>query len=125
MGVWILMLICNLLFPVIMLIAGKLFLKGAPKKINYLIGYRSSMSMKNEDTWCFAHEVAGKYWWKWGWPSLALSVMGMLFVLGQTENIVAIVGLCLMCIMTIPVFGVILHTEKTLHKVFDKDGNRR
>lgn len=125
MGVWILMLICSLSFPAIMLVAGKLFMKGAPKKINWVIGYRSAMSTKNEDTWCFAHAVAGKFWWKWGWPCLVLSVAGMLCVLGQAENTVAITGLCIMCVMTIPIFGVLVHTEKALHRVFDKDGNRR
>lgn len=50
MGVWILMLICSLSLPVIMLVAGKLFMKGAPKKINWVVGYRSAMSTKNEDT---------------------------------------------------------------------------
>ena len=125
MGVWILMLMCSLAFPAIMLIAGKLFMKGMPNKINWWIGYRTPMSTKNEDTWRFAHTVAGKFWWKWGWPCLALSVIGMLCVLGQPENTVALIGLCIMCVMTIPIFGVLLHTEKALHKAFDKDGNRR
>ena len=66
MGVWFLMLVCSLSFPAIMLIAGRLFIKGAPKKINWTIGYRSPMSMKNADTWKFAHTVAGKFWRKWG-----------------------------------------------------------
>lgn len=124
MEIWFLMLVCGLLFPTIMLVAGKLFLKGIPKKINGVIGYRSPMSIKNADTWQFAHTVAGKFWWKWGWPCLVLSVIGMLCVLGQTENTIAIVGLCIMCVMTLPIFGVFAHTEKALRNTFDKDGNR-
>lgn len=119
------MLVCSVSFPAIMLIAGRAFMKGYPKKINSLIGYRSPRSMKNQDTWRFAHAVCGKFWWKWGWPCLALSVIEMLCVWGQTEHIVAITGLCIMCVMTIPIFGVLFHTEKALQKAFDKDGNRR
>lgn len=67
MGIWFMMLSFNLLIPAIMLIAGRLFSKKAPKDINWIIGYRTTMSMKNEDTWAFAHQIAGAFWWKWGW----------------------------------------------------------
>lgn len=50
MGIWFMMLGFNLLIPAVMLIAGKLFLKNLPKNINWIIGYRTGMSMKNEDT---------------------------------------------------------------------------
>ncbi len=49
MGIWFMMLGFNLLTPAIMLGAGKLFLKKAPKDINWIFGYRTTMSMKNED----------------------------------------------------------------------------
>ena len=55
MGFWIFMLITDLLIPVIMTVFGWYFIKQAPKNINYLFGYRTEMSMKNEDTWKFAH----------------------------------------------------------------------
>lgn len=121
---WFLMLGCDLLFPAIMLIAGKLFMKSPPKNINWIIGYRTAMSMKNEDTWKFAHAVAGRFWWKWGWGALAVAVVPMLFVLGKPEEITATVGLILMCILMIPIIAVIPHTEKALRNTFDKDGNR-
>lgn len=49
MGIWFMMLGFNLLIPAIMLGAGKLFSKNSPKDINWIIGYRTTMSMKNED----------------------------------------------------------------------------
>ena len=55
MGIWFMMLGFNLLIPAIMLGAGKLFLKKAPKDIYWIFGYRTTMSMKNADTWAFAH----------------------------------------------------------------------
>lgn len=51
MGIWLMMLGFNLLIPAIMLGTGKLMQRNTPKDINWIIGYRSAMSMKNEDTW--------------------------------------------------------------------------
>ena len=51
MGFWIFMLIMDLLLPFTMIGFGRYFMKKAPKKINSVFGYRSSMSMKNKDTY--------------------------------------------------------------------------
>ena len=83
MGNWFMMLGFNLLIPAIMLGAGKLFTKNTPKDINWIFGYRTTMSMKNEDTWSFAHKIAGAFWWKWGWGALAVTTATMLLVLGR------------------------------------------
>ena len=47
MGFWFFMLAMGLLFPVVMILFGTMFMKSAPKKINYIFGYRTDMSMKN------------------------------------------------------------------------------
>ena len=65
MGFWIFMLIMDLLIPFTMIGFGKMFLKKAPDQINYVFGYRTSMSMKNQDTWVFAHHYCGKIWYLW------------------------------------------------------------
>ena len=52
------MLVMNLLIPATMAGFGRAFLKKAPGKINYAFGYRTSMSMKNKDTWDYAHNSA-------------------------------------------------------------------
>ena len=41
--------------------------KHCPKHINGMLGYRTTRSMKNMDTWKFAHDYCGKLWWKIGW----------------------------------------------------------
>ena len=51
MGFWIFMLIMDLLLPFTMIGFGRYFMKKAPKEINSVFGYRTSMSMKNKDTW--------------------------------------------------------------------------
>ena len=59
MGFWIFMLIMDLLLPFTMIGFGRYFMKKAPKEINSVFGYRTSMSMKNKDTWEFAHKYCG------------------------------------------------------------------
>ena len=125
MGIWFMMLGFNLLIPAIMLGAGKLFTKNTPKDINWIIGYRTAMSMKNEDTWAFAHKVAGAFWWKWGWVALVITVVGMLLLLGRSVELVSTAGCVLLFLQLVPVIAVIPHTEKALHNTFDKDGTRK
>ena len=125
MGIWFMMLGFNLLIPAIMLGAGKLFTKNTPKDINWIIGYRTTMSMKNEDTWAFAHKVAGAFWWKWGWVALVITVVGMLLLLGRSVELVSTAGCVLLFLQLVPVITVIPHTEKALHNIFDKDGKRK
>ena len=114
MGMWFFMLGCNLLIPAVMLIAGRLFMKSAPGKINWIIGYRTVMSMKNRDTWQVAHEVAGKFWFRWGWAALGITVVSMMSVFGKPEDLTAAVGLAAMAVQMIPLLAVIPYTEKAL-----------
>ena len=125
MGNWFMMLGFNLLIPAIMLGAGKLFLKKAPKDINWIFGYRTTMSMKNEDTWAFAHKVAGAFWLKWGWITLVITVVTMLLILNKSDEVISVVGCIILFAQMIPVIAVIPHTEKALHNTFDKDGTRK
>lgn len=125
MSIWFMMLGFNLLIPAVILIAGRLMQSSAPKNINWIIGYRTTMSMKNEDTWAFAHKVAGAFWWKWGWVALAVTVVGMLFLLGQSVELVSTAGCFFMFLQLIPIIAVIPHTEKALRNTFDKNGKRK
>ena len=125
MGIWFMMLGFNLLIPAIMLGAGELFSKKAPKDINWIFGYRTTMSMKNEDTWYFAHKVAGTFWLKWGWITLAITVVTMLLILNKSDEVISVVGCIILFAQMIPLIAVIPHTEKALRNTFDKDGNRK
>ena len=125
MGFWIYMLIIDLLLPFTMIGFGKYFLKTAPKNINTVFGYRTSMSMKNKDTWIFAHKYCGKIWFISGLIMLPLSVIVMMFVFGGLENVVGTVGAVLCGIQLIPILISIILTEKALNKTFDKNGIRR
>lgn len=83
MGFWIFMLFIELIIPVTMIGFGKMFLKHSPKEINMVFGYRTSMSMKNRDTWEFAHKYCGKIWYTSGKILLLLSIISMFFVIGK------------------------------------------
>lgn len=125
MGFWIFMVISDLVVPAIMLLFGKVFLKSAPKEINIAFGYRTNMSMKNRDTWEFAHKYIGKIWYYAGWILTPGSIIPMLFVIGKNENTVGTLGAVLCVIQLAVLIGSIFPTEHALKKTFDKYGRRR
>ena len=125
MGFWIYMLCMGLLFPAIMLVMGRYFMKTAPKEINYIFGYRTNVSMKNKDTWEFAHKYIGKLWFRFGWILVPITIIPMLFVLGKSEDTIGTVGAIVVAIDLIILISVIFPTEMALKKNFDKDGNRK
>lgn len=125
MGFWIFMLVMDLLIPFTMIVFGKIFLKRHPEKINAVFGYRTAMSMKNKDTWAFAHNYCGKIWYICGLILLPVSIIVMVTVIGKSDDTVGTVGGILSGIQMIPLIGSIIPTERALRKTFDKNGNRR
>lgn len=83
MGFWIFMLIMDLLIPGIMIGFGSYFAENAPENINLLFGYRTPRSMKNRNTWEFAHHYFGKLWRVTGWILFPVSIAVMLLCLGK------------------------------------------
>ncbi len=125
MGFWIFMLIMDLLIPLSMLGFGRLFMKKAPRDINYAFGYRTTMSMKNKDTWEFAHKYIGKIWYVCGWLLLVITIIAMMPVMGRGEDTVGTVGGIVCGIQLIPMIGAVIPTEMALRKNFTKDGKKK
>lgn len=125
MGFWMFMLVMNLLIPLAMLGFGWIFLKHPPKEVNAFYGYRTSMSMKNKDTWAFAHKYFGKLWYAWGGILLPVTVIAMLFVIGKAEDVVGKAGAVICFVQMIVMIGLIFPTEIALRRTFDKKGNRK
>ncbi len=125
MAFWIFMLIMVILIPIIMIIVGKGLTKSAPKEINLIFGYRTTMSMKNKETWEFANKYIGKLWFKCGVVLLPITTIVMLFVLEKDTDIVGFVGGVIEAIQMIPLIGAIIPTEIALNKYFDKSGSRK
>lgn len=121
MWFWILMFFCNLLIPVIMIIVGYLMYKHPPKKINAFYGYRTSRSMKNDETWKFAHDYCGRLWIKLGFVLIIPTIIAMLpFVHGSVKNI-AIVTLIAQFIQVLVLILSVIPVESALKKNFEDD----
>ena len=125
MGFWLLMLAFDMIIPLTMIGFGRYFIRSAPNKINYLFGYRTAMSMKNKDTWVFAHNFCGRLWYRWGIMLLPITLLVMLFVINGTQDTVGTVGGILCLVQLLPLAGAIIPTEKALKKTFDESGSRR
>ncbi len=125
MGFWIFMLIMDLLIPSTMIGFGRAFMKKVPNEINAVFGYRTSMSMKNKDTWEFAHKYCGRIWFVCGWAMLPITVISMLFVIGKNVDHIGTVGGIICGVQFILLIGSIFPTEIALKKSFDESGRKR
>lgn len=125
MWFWIFMMIMDLLIPFTMIGLGKYFINNAPKEINDFFGYRTSMSMKNKDTWEFAHHYCGRLWIIIGGIMIVPSVISMLFVIGKDIGTVGSFGGILCFVQLAFLIASIFPTEWALKKNFDKHGNRK
>lgn len=125
MAFWIFMLVICLIIPLSMLGFGRLFMTRPPKSINAAFGYRTTMSMKNRDTWDFAHRLIGRLWFWCGLVLLPLSVVPLLFVIGRDAETVGKLGTVIEAVQLIPLIGSIFPVEAALKRTFDKNGARR
>ena len=108
-----------------MIIAGRMMWKHCPGSINLAYGYRTKRSMKNMETWKFAHEYAGKLWWKLGLLLLIPTILIHIPFYGKSDDTVGVlcgiictVQVIVLCISIIPV-------ENALKKTFHDDGTRK
>ena len=123
MGFWIYMFIMDLLIPIIMILFGRAFLKKAPKEINYVFGYRTSRSMKNRDTWEFAHRYCGKIWLICGLALIPIVAGIMLCFIGADTKTVGYVGASMLVFPLLLIILSVILTERALKNTFDKSGN--
>jgi len=125
MGFWFFMLSTVLFIPAIMIICGRHFAKKAPDNINYLFGYRTNLSMKNEETWEFAHKYIGKIWYKWGWLLLMISIPLLLTAIDKDKDTIGTLGSIIITAQLVPVLFSIFLTEKALKQNFDSEGKKK
>ncbi len=125
MGFWWFMLVMDLLVPITMIGFGRYFSRRAPKKMNLAFGYRTSRSMKNQETWEFAHKHIGKMWSRIGVMLIPVTLIPMCLVIGQTDSVVGTVGGVVNGIQVVALCASIIPTENALKKQFDENGNRR
>lgn len=113
-------LLLLLMVPIITLITGYLMYRHTPKSINGLVGYRTSRSMINQDTWNFANKYCASLWIKLGVVSSIVSIL--IFIVFDINEFISIV---IILIQTFLLLLSIIPVEKALKNTFDDDGNRR
>ncbi|WP_460692574.1 SdpI family protein [Mucilaginibacter puniceus] len=108
------------LIGVIILLAGWIMVKYPPKKINYLYGYRTELSMKNQQTWDEANRFSARLMVKIGGVLIALGlIISLIFSVGilrsDIENILRTALLFISSIVSavILIVGTQRHLEKT------------
>ena len=119
------MFIGVLLVPLLMFISGIIMWKHPPKDINKIIGYRTARSMKNTDTWNFAHNLCGKIWLIMGILMLTLSVIVLCLFYNSTQKIIAITAGIICSIQITVMLLSILPTEFALKMKFTDEGTRK
>lgn len=125
MALKIFLYICNLLIPIIMLIFGNVFTKHPPGSINMAYGYRTKRSMKNQETWNFAHEYCGRIWKNAGAVTLVISLLISLAVFFMDEVGFGYLSLILEHLQLVILIGSLYPVEKALKKNFDDEGKRK
>lgn len=88
--------------------------KHCPKEINSVIGYRTSISMKNMDTWKFAHEYAGKLWQKIGTGLLGPTALIHIPFYRANDDIISILSIVIVIIQLAFLIWSVFSTEKSL-----------
>ena len=118
------MLVCNLLMPLIMIVGGYMMHKHPPKDINGVIGYRTTRSSKNIDTWRFAHDYCGRLWLKEGIVLLITTIIVQIPFAKSSVKVIGVMTIVMETIQLLVLIGSIFLVEKALKATFDGNGNR-
>ena len=127
MNFWIFMFVMNLLIPLVMIIYGRIFEKKPPKiaRSKFAFGYRTVMSMRNEETWEYAHRFFGKLWFRFGIAVGLISIIVLFFFIGKDKDTVGFAGMIICYVQLVAMLLPVIPTELALRRRFDKYGNRR
>ena len=95
------------------------FIKFPPINKNWIVGYRTPLSIKNQDTWDVAQKLCG-------YGMLVTGIINLLFGIwaivspapGNTENMQAL-------FLVVSVLALFIISEIYLRKIFNKDGSRK
>ncbi len=121
----VLLFICVLIIPLIMIVIGIIYTKKKKlSKPNAFVGYRTSLSMKNEDTWLYANKLMGKVFLIFGLIILVSSSLIMIPFINKTESVINTAVTVITLVQTVLIALSAIPVEVKLRKTFDKDGKR-
>ena len=125
MWFWWFMLACSMLIPLTMIVGGIAMDKRSPKRISSVYGYRTPRSMKNMDTWQFAHRYCGRLWLIVGALITAPSVLALIPFIGKSDDVISVVAVVILVVQTVAMMIPLIPTEAALKRTFDENGNRK
>lgn len=114
-----------MIIPLLIIIMGIIFSKPKLPKINKFIGYRTKLSMKNEDTWITANRLIGKIHLFTGIAMLVASSLSMIPFINKSADTINFAVLVTTLIQVVIIIITIIPVEVRLRKTFDEDGNRK
>ncbi len=118
-----LVVLSNLLIPSTMVIFGAIWTFSEVGYINSIIGYRTLMSMKNQETWEYAHRYYGKIIFRSG---LILLIITTFFIMDFKEHTdFSAISLFVLLFQLVIILLPIIPTEKKLKDNFDEKGRRK
>ena len=91
----------------------------------FAFGYRTVMSMKNEETWEYAHRFFGKLWFRFGIAVGLISIIVLFFFIGKDKDTVGFAGMIICYVQLVAMLLPVIPTELALRRRFDKYGNRK
>lgn len=111
-------IIASLLIGIVTFLLGLMLKIIPPKKINFYYGYRSVLSIKNNDTWTAGNNFTSKIYMLMG---TILAVLGVIGYIGfkKLGFLVPLIALPFLFIISFFV------TELYLKNIFDDDGNKK
>lgn len=123
MGFKVAMALAVYVIPGIMVFFGGLMLDHPPKTINAAYGYRTAMSMLNQDTWDYAQAACAERWRRWGRVLALITLVVLIFALRRPDFADAL-GIYT-AFETAYLLASVAATEMDLRRTFDEKGERR
>lgn len=112
------MIIAHLLTGPLMVIISALYVKYPPKEINSLYGYRTTLSMKNQDIWQEGNRYNALFLLRLSWGVCALQLIGISTLESGIDILPAGVFLVVGLLYSIR------NTEQHLKSIFNQNGHR-
>ena len=110
----------HLLIGPLLLVISLILFYFPPKKINLIYGHRTSLSMKNQDTWDEANKRSSYMMVLVSAMTCIFQLIGIVFKVNQEKTILYATAFLVAGL----IIGVLI-VEKQLRSIFDKDGNRK
>lgn len=111
------------LIPGIMVFFGGFMMDHPPKTINAAYGYRTSMSMMNQDTWDYAQAACANRWRRWGKVLALITFVVLIFAL-RRPAFADVLGFYTAFEVAF-LLASVAATEMDLRRTFDEKGERR